>query len=482
MKLQQPDKDLARKILLEAQKRAQSKFKLKDTDFLFGEQKRFVYSLAKYVIALTGRQSGKSTGLAYLMCLVGLATPNSLIGYITTARETAKDIIWKPLTMLDEEFQLGLKFNQKSGDVIFPNGSRIVLRGAATKREADKLRGPVWALVVVDEAQNFGQLLKYLIEEVIEAATFRYQCKIVLTGTPNAACAGPFYEYAHNPEWDRYHWTMHDNIHIPDVEAQLRRMMKNKGWEETDPAFRREFLGQWVRDEEMLVFRFSKERNLIDRFEPESASDWVYVLGVDVGFNDPMAYCVLAYNDRVGAVRCIKSYKEDHQTPSEAAVEIERLRIQYDISRIVMDTGGIGKGYAEEFKKRFQLPVHPAKKQDKAAYVEFLNGDLRSGALKMVGRDNEELIEELQMLQWDLRRLAVGSYEYERGYADHLCDALLYAWRDCRHFWVATEYGLIGQAKPKQLSGPDAEAERFWAKKMKDVTTEKKAAWWEKWL
>ena len=113
--------------------------------------------------------------------------------------------------------------------------------------------------------------------------------------------------------------------------------------------------------------------------------------------------------------------------PAEIAQHIEELEKTYKFTRIVMDTGGLGKSIAEEFRIRYNIPVIAASKHDKFSYIELLNGDLRSGFVKVP--PDSEIVGEWNLLQW-----AENQKTEDKRFENHLADAFLYAWRESKHY------------------------------------------------
>lgn len=450
---------------------------------LFGEQRNFALDTAHYVAACCSRRAGKSYGIAYKLLKKATEFPRSHCLYIVQSRETAKDIIWTPLLEMDHKLELGLRFRENDGNIILPNGSKILLKGASTKREAEKMRGDKYPIAVIDEAQAFGtSLMEYMIDEVLNPATIDYgdAGQICITGTPNAACAGFFYESTEGRKggWSVHHWTLRDNPHLAvDQDQWLREERARRGWQEDHPKYLREYCGVWVRDAEGLVYRFSDGINTIDSFRPQAADDWEYVLGVDLGYNDPTAFVVLAYSESLGQAHVVTSWKESGLTPSRVAAEVEAMSRDFHFSRVVCDTGGFGKGYAEEMRQKHGIPIVPAQKRDKAAFVEMMNSDLASGILKIAADENEELIEEMRLLQWDIEKLdTTGKLLEDKRFHNHLCDAALYAWRDCFHHSEDWE-----ETPPKRGTKEWAEAEERRADEatMKQYGSQNQSSWWE---
>lgn len=478
----------AQAVLEELSRRAREKQGLDMNQILFSSQRKFVNDPSRLVAAKCSRRAGKSHGAAAKLANCALQFPGSTPLYVTMARERSKQIIWPALQELSDLYDLGMEFKLHTGEVRFPNGSTILMSGAGSKREVEKCRGLKYPVVVIDEAQVFSKdLFDYMVDEVFSPAVLDYRGQIVATGTPNAACAGAFFDITTGIEdgWSVHEWTLKDNPHlfksVPDenrvgqsheelLDEELRLICKRRGWTRQHPGFLREYLGMWVRDDSDLVFAIDPSNIYIPSLD--LGVSWEYVLGVDVGFEDPMAFVVLAYSEDTGQVVAVESYTEEHMIPSQAAAEVERLMGRYPIQEVIVDTGGAGKGYAEEMKQRWNLPIEAAKKTDKAVYLEYLNGDLRSGSLKVLS-SCRSLVQEMSLLQWNSRKKDRGIFDYDKSFADHQCDALLYGWRKCRHHWY--------DASHNPTSFPE-ELERERQKEMDDfhLFPEAESPWWKR--
>ena len=434
-------KRLARE-LKERQRRSES------IDFealCFPGQREFVQDPSKRVLACCSRRAGKSFGIGLKMLKTGFEFPNSILVYLVLARSQAKDVLWPALEYLNEEHGLGLKFKQNTGDVVLPNGSKIILRGMGSQREVEKLRGLAVRAACIDEAQGMPQsLLTYTLREILEPAMLQAgdDCWIAVTGTPNAACSGGFYnlwagiteEGIEKQTFSPHHWTFFDNKAIPDPEKAAKEVQEAQGWTEDSPGFLREYKGQWVRDTEGCAYKVNPDKNYVHYFPAEKADDWRWTIGVDLGIMDPSAYCVFAWSRQLGECYIVESFEVQTESPSDSAKPILDLQERYDISQIIVDTGGQGKAHVGEWAQRFGLAVTSATKHDKGGRVQMVNNDFISGRLKIVAPRNQQLMGELAILQWDTSALSRNKYVYAYGYNDHLADALQYGFAGCYHY------------------------------------------------
>jgi hypothetical protein len=167
------------------------------------------------------------------------------------------------------------------------------------------------------------------------------------------------------------------------------------------------------------------------------------MLGIDFGFHDACAFVILGYLPGSPVVYIIRSHKQTGMSPSDAGEYVEAL--DWKFSRIIGDEGGLGKGYAEEMRRRFHIPVEPAEKVNKHGYIDLLNGDLERKQVMILKSGNGALIEELYALPWnELRTKEADSFD------NHLADALLYVWR------ASTTY--LTKPKPDPRPEPVKEA------------------------
>lgn len=399
---------------------------------LFPPQRSFVQDTAPLVLGSCSRRAGKSFGCAWKVCDTGQRFPGCTIPYITQARENARDIIWPPLQQLNAEYDLRLEFNRNTGEVRSPEGWRLILRGAGSIREMEKLRGQKFPLVIIDEAQVFGPDLKYMIEEVLEPAMLDYgtDAQMYMIGTPNAAKAGPFWERIRSGKYPHHHWTVLDNPHIPDPRAFLEKKQREYGGKTA--KYLREYEGQWVRDTEGMVFRINEHLNLVDGHNLSGIAGWTYVMGVDLGWRKT-AFVVLAYHPEMERVEVVFAEEFANLVTAKIAARIEQHIKTWDLAGVAVDAGGFGRTMTEDLKVTYAIPVVHAEKREKAATVERMNSDLQAGIMSLCVEGCPEMIEQVRMLQWDSEKLVQNRMEFDDRFDDHMADAWLYGYRLCLH-------------------------------------------------
>jgi hypothetical protein len=252
--------------------------------------------------------------------------------------------------------------------------------------------------------------------------------------TPSASAAGYAFDLDHvDNAWERHHWTMLENVHLPRASEWLSQRKAENHWTDETPVFRREYLGEWIHDEETLVYGFNPGRNLCDPAQDGDLDS--FVLGIDLGFVDASAFVVLGFSEDSPDVIVVHAEKASGYTSEDIARRIQRLIDRFDPVRVVADSGGLGKMIVEELNKRYELNVWPAEKTKKLDHITLINSDFETGRLLIEETPSTEpLRDELTLLEWNLAEKEKGRFIERDDLENHCCDAMLYGWRECMHY------------------------------------------------
>jgi hypothetical protein len=184
--------------------------------------------------------------------------------------------------------------------------------------------------------------------------------------------------------------------------------------------FQQEYECAFIAGHTGLVYAYT----FVNKSEQTPKNFKFHLLAIDYGFNDECAFTVLAWNPDDTTVYILSSKKYASMIPSNAAEHTKTLEEQFHFTRIIGDTGGLGKGYAEEARSRFGIPVEQAEKHNKRGYIDLFNDALRTGKIKVVEENCEDLLSEYRELVWDEHRQKESS-----SFPNHCADATLYGWR-----------------------------------------------------
>lgn len=424
----------ANAIKKEALKRAAAlksvQFKLED--YCFGKQLAFIQDPARFKTAVCSRRSGKTISCAADLMTTATSQQGD-VAYITLSRKTAKKIIWRELKSINKLFNLGAKFDNTELSAELPNGNMIYVSGAKDASEIEKFRGLALRKVYIDESQSFRPYIKELIEDVIEPALTDYYGTLCLIGTPGPVPAGFFYDAANNKEWSAHHWTMQDNPHIRKKSGKdpleiIKELAARRGLTIDSPSIQREFFGKWTNDADSRVFHFSA-KNIVS--ELPALADMTFIFGIDIGYKDADAIAVLGYHHASKNVYLVDEYVQNKNDITALVQQIEIMRAKYSPVKLMMDAGALGKKIQEEIRSRHAIPVEAADKVQKYAYIRLMNDDLRTTKFKALSGSRFE--QDSYLVQWDwedpVKPVISDTYHSD------ICDAVLYAWRECKHYF-----------------------------------------------
>ena len=378
----------------------------------FPEQRAFIEDPARLKVAFCNRRAAKSYSAGLLLVRGALANPNTSSIYIAITREEARRIFWEPILMeIDRTFNLHADFNSSRLVMTLPNRSRIYLLGAdSNEQEKRKMLGQKFVSAVIDESQDFLTNLHDLVYSVLKPAVADYRGTICLLGTPGMVCRGFFFELTtrtakESAGWSVHEWMAAQNPHtakqIAEEMAELRAT--HPGIDRT-PSFRRNYLRQWAIDDDALVYRYQSPLNDYTTL-PEFKSGWHHILGVDFGSKHSTAVTAGAWNDHDPCLYILEAFKAPGMDFTDTANKVKEWKAKYDVERIVVD--GANLQGVEEIRRRHQLDLTTAAKQDKRIHIELMNEAFQLGRIKLNARLCAPLVDEYKTLTW-----------YERGFAD----------------------------------------------------------------
>lgn len=458
----------ARLVSERARRSSRRKFRAEDLcrrgKRLATQQLAFIADPARWKVACCSRRAGKTVACAIILLMAALGHAETTNLYLTLSRVSGKRIVWRQLLALNREYALGGQINRAELTITFPNGSVILVAGAKDEAEIEKLRGPKYFTVVLDEAQSFKEYIQQLVDDVIMPALMDTKGYLVMIGTPGPVRQGYFYEAVRNAagpllermnvaandnaepdedsaqqlSWSVHHWTVADNPFIDDVEDELAGIRRRKAWTADNPTYQREYLGRWVTEHDALVYKYDQERNGYVDLPDRSGLHWHCVLMVDQGFHDADAGAALWFRKGKPGVWLEELFHERKQSAGQlvALVKEHWERLKGRCIRVGWDEGGGGKKVAEDARLQ-GIPVEPADKVGKIAGVELTNTALVSGCLKVAV--NGHAAADAGRVTWDPK--ARGVKFSERYHTD--------IW-DCANYGLRWLVGIVPLNEPAE--------------------------------
>src|SRR5574340_651308 len=352
--------------------------------------------------------------------------------FLGLVREEARKMFWVDVLQdIDARYPgIGISFNESRLEATTPNG----------------------ATIMIDEAQDWQHTnLHDLVFEVLKPAVADWRGSITIAGTPGRVAKGLFFDVTQGrvKGWSLHKWTTFDNPYMAEKwRAEIDDLKERfPGIEET-PAFRRNYLGEWVIDESNLVYKYRAGHNDFLALPADlSPAGWHFVLGVDLGYNDDSAFVLGAYHTASPVLYLLEAYKEKGMDVTAVANRIKSYQAARAVETVVID--GANKQAVAEMANRHGLSLIPTEKVGKSDFIEIMNAEFLVGPRVLVDPAKcKPLVEEYGGLVWadkDTKR------EEHPACPNHATDAALYLWR----------YTYAYASRP--VTAPPKEGSKEWA-------------------
>lgn len=433
----------------------------------FPHQTNFIRDPARFKLALCTRRAGKTQAAAIDLLEVSQNQPGSVGIFFGRTRMSAKNVVWRILRRLIEKHNLICTINKTELSIEFPNGSLIFLAGVdATTDERDKYLGMPLSRVYIDECASHRQDLTDLVCGVLMPALVDYDGTLVLLGTPGNFTKGLFFRLSYgkplpeDPLCSVHKWTAYENPSLLKVNGKMRRVCDLWAAEiakikrETPmrcltPLYKQHYEGLWVIDDAKRVYFFDDAINTYAKVPKDL--DWVFVLGVDLGYEDDSAFHVWAFSKKDPLLYGIYSFKKKKMDITAVADHIKtKILTKWPIDVIVVD--GSAKQAVQEIVNRHGLEMIASDKREKDKFIALYDAELRMGSVKLQKEACIDLIDEMCGLIWaDPKPGSVMRKEHP-GCDNHLCDAAFYGWRYTYSYMGRTPDAAIVVGSPKWMA------------------------------
>ena len=215
-------------------------------------------------------------------------------------------------------------------------------------------------------------------------------------------------------EWASIKATYRDNPRISDLDIQeARRTM-------SEAEFRQEYEADF-NIYEGQIWNFNHQECIFNADGMETKNMDVFA-GLDVGYRDPTAFCVIGYDWDEEKYYLLDEYLDAEKTTEQHANKIQDLVDKWDIDYIYIDSAAQQTRF--DFAQNYDISTINAKKSvlDGIAHVAAIvdNDKLQ------VDQSCSETLQCLDQYQWDANpNLAREKPKHNR--ASHMADALRYA-------------------------------------------------------
>lgn len=367
----------------------------------------------RFVTAAISRRQGKTYIANIIGQLVSLVPGCNIL--IMSPNYSLSQISFDLQRKLIKHFDLEVvKDNAKDKVIELSNGSTIRM---GSVNQVDSTVGRSYDLIIFDEAalssggeEAFNVALRPTLD--------KDESKALFISTPRGRnnWFSTFFQRGFSdeyPQWASVHATWHDNprTSIADIEEAKLGMSENE--------FNQEYLADF-NVYEGQIWQFNHETCIQDLSSLDVSNMEIFA-GLDIGFKDATALCVLAWD---GATKyyCLDEYYATERTTSSHAAYLKELIDKWNIDLIFIDSAAQQTRF--DLASDYDISTNNAKKSllDGIGYVASI---IEQDNLIIDMRCTETL-RSIDQYQWDPNENLMRE-KPKNNSARHLADALRYA-------------------------------------------------------
>ena len=367
----------------------------------------------RFVCAAISRRQGKTYIANIIGHLVSLVPSSNIL--IMSPNYALSQISFDLQRNLIKHFDLEVvRDNAKDKVIELSNGSTIRM---GSVNQVDSCVGRSYDLIIFDEAALADG--KDAFNVALRPTLDKDNSKALFISTPRGRnnWFSEFFERGFNdefPEWCSIRATYKDNPRMSETDiAEARKSM-------SEAEFRQEYEADF-NTYEGQVWDFKYEE-CVGSYQDINLEGFDVFAGLDVGYRDPTAFCVVAYSWEEEKFFVLDEYFDSERTTEHHAMEIRRMIDKWDLDYIYIDSAAQQTRF--DFAQNYDISTVNAKKS-------ILDGIGHVGAVVdndrlMVDQKCEEVLLSLDQYQWDPNpNLMKEKPKHNR--ASHMADALRYA-------------------------------------------------------
>ena len=367
----------------------------------------------RFVCGALSRRQGKT----YIANIIGQLTvliPGSHV-LLMSPNYSLSQISFDLQRNLIKHFDLEVVRDNAKDRVIELSNNSTIRMGSIN--QVDSVVGRSYDLIIFDEAaltdgrEAFNVALRPTLDKDNSKALF--------ISTPrgrNNWFAEFFYRGFNDefPDWLSVKATYHENPRFSEEDiVEAKKSMSTAEFAQEYLADFNTYEGQiWNFDYETCVTN-------TDQFKPEGMDVFA---GLDVGYKDPTAFCVIAYDWDKEEYIILDEYIDAEKTTEHHAKEIQELIHKWDIDYIYIDSAAQQTRY--DFAQNYDISTINAKKSVLYGIAHFAN--IVDNNKLFVNQKCEHTLECLDQYQWDPNPNLLREKPKHDRYS-HMSDALRYA-------------------------------------------------------
>ena len=367
----------------------------------------------RFVCAAVSRRQGKTYIANIIGQLVSLVPGSNIL--IMSPNYSLSQISFDLQRNLIKHFDLEVtKDNAKDKVIEISNGSTVRM---GSVNQVDSCVGRSYDLIIFDEAaladgrDAFNVALRPTLDKPNSKAIF------ISTPRGRNHWFSEFYYRGYSdefPEWASIRATYRDNPRMTqsDIDEAKKSM--------SDAEFRQEYEADF-NTYEGQIWKFNFEENVKDLSNFDTSKMDVFA-GLDVGYKDPTALCVIAYDWDSETFYLVDEYLNAERTTEQHAMEIQKLIDRWDIDYIYIDSAAQQTRF--DFAQNYGISTINAKKSvlDGIGHV----ANIIDNDKLLVDQEAKQSLTCLDAYQWDPNPNLVRE-KPKHNMASHMADAIRYA-------------------------------------------------------
>ena len=367
----------------------------------------------RFVCAAISRRQGKTYITNVIGQLVSLV-PNSNI-LIMSPNYALSQISFDLQRQLIKHFDLEVvRDNAKDKVIELSNGSTIRM---GSVNQVDSTVGRSYDLIIFDEAALADG--KDAFNVALRPTLDKENSKAVFISTPRGRnnWFADFYHRGFSDEfydWASIRATYHENPRFSDDDIKEAKKSMSQA------EFAQEYMADF-NTYEGQIWNFNFEECVADLSQLDTRNMDVFA-GLDVGYKDPTALCVIAYDWDQQKFYLVDEYMDAERTTEQHAVEIRRMIDKYDIDYIYIDSAAQQTRF--DFAQNYDISTINAKKS-------VLDGIGHTAGI--IDNDNliidqrcQQALSCVDQYQWDSNPNLLKE-KPKHNMASHMSDAMRYA-------------------------------------------------------
>ena len=367
----------------------------------------------RFVCAAVSRRQGKTYIANIIGQLVSLVPGSNIL--IMSPNYSLSQISFDLQRNLIKHFDLEVaKDNAKDKVIELTNGSTVRM---GSVNQVDSCVGRSYDLIIFDEAALADG--KDAFNVALRPTLDKDNSKAIFISTPRGRnnWFAEFFDRGFNdefPEWCSIRATYKDNPRMSELDIQEAKKSMS------DAEFRQEYEADF-NTYEGQIWNFNHEACIANNEELDTRRMDVFA-GLDVGYRDPTAFMVVAYDWDEEVYHVLDEYLDAEKTTEQHAAVIRDMIDKWDIDYIYIDSAAQQTRF--DFAQNYDISTVNAKKSvlDGIAHVASIVDNDKL----MVDQRCAEVLSCLDQYQWDPNpNLAKEKPKHNR--ASHMADALRYA-------------------------------------------------------